>query len=205
MPSKYDTNPLDPDFPQKAKAAAEAEIATHGLNASDPHTRKFADANEEQTRRFAPADTSAYAAPQYTGQYVPAAAGFASADRSISRKVDKVGLPENLLTALPYVPLYIGVAASVLELLFVPRSESKVRFHAAQGLAIHIGILLVTSALSIIGNVASGARAGNAVFQIVMFVMLIIWTIKAWKGKPVHIESVDALTNWLDEKIKWKS
>ena len=25
--------------------------------------------------------------------------------------------------------------------------------------------------------------------------------IKAWRGKPVHIETVDSLTNWLDDKI----
>ena len=31
--------------------------------------------------------------------------------------------------------------------------------------------------------------------------MLIIFAIKAWKGKPVHIESLDDLTNWLEEKI----
>jgi hypothetical protein len=32
-------------------------------------------------------------------------------------------------------------------------------------------------------------------------IMLIAFAIKAWKGKPVHIETVDDLTNWLEEKI----
>jgi hypothetical protein len=35
--------------------------------------------------------------------------------------------------------------------------------------------------------------------------MLIIFTVKAWRGKPIHIESIDALTNWLEEKITLKS
>ena len=206
MPSKYDTNPLDPDFPEKAKVAAEAQ-ATQTLPNSGGETRQFAEASEEQTRRFSVAETSGYVAPSYAGQYVPAntfAPGFSGSDRSISRKVDKVGLPENVLTALPYIPLYIGMVSAVLMLLFVPKSEAKVRFHAAQGLAAHIGILAVTSILSIIGNITGVARAGNFIFQAAMFVMLIIWAIKAWKGKPVHIESVDALTNWLDEKISPK-
>ena len=97
------------------------------------------------------------------------------------------------------------MVAALLILLFVPKSEAKARFHAAQGLAAHIGILIVTSILSIVGNVTGVARAGNVIFQIVMTVMLIVWAIKAWKGRPVHIESVDSLTNWLEEKINVKN
>jgi uncharacterized membrane protein len=206
MPSKYDTNPLDPEFPAKAKAAAAAKAATHNLGDTGAETRQFAEAGEEQTRRFAPADTATYV-PPFTGQYVPAnyqAAGIAHVDESISRKVDKVGLPENILTASPYIPWYIGLVAGLLILLFVPKSEAKVRFHAAQGLAAHIGILIVTTILGIIGNVAGVANAGNFIFQLVMTIMLFIWAYKAWKGRPVHIESVDSLTNWLEEKIQPK-
>lgn len=206
MPTKYDTNPLDPDFPEKARAAAEAG-GTQTLPYTGAETRQFASApTEEQTRRFASPDMSGYT-PPYNGQYVPANyqhAGFVGADQSISRKVAKIGLPENILTALPYIPWYIGMVAGALILLIVPRSETKVRFHAAQGLALHIGILLVTTILSALGNVTGVARAGNLAFQIVMTILLIIWAIKGWKGKPVHIESVDSLTNWLDEKIHIK-
>jgi len=205
MATKYDTNPLDPDFPAKIKAEAEALAATQTLGYTGPETRQFAEPSEEQTRRFVPSDTSGYAQP-YTGQYVPAhyqTAGFA--DQSISRKVEKAGLPENVVTALPYIPLYIGIVASLLILLFVPKSEAKARFHAAQGLAIHIAILIVTSLLGVLGNITGVARAGSVIFQLAMTVMLIVWAIKAWKGKPVHIESVDGLTNWLEEKIAVKS
>lgn len=208
MPSKYDTNPLDPDFPEKVKAAAEAEVATQVLNSSASATRQFAESTEEQTRKFSPADTSGYSAPTYNGQYVPAnysGAGFAHLDQSITRKVDKVGLPENVLTAVPYIPWYIGMVAGLLILLLVPRSETKVRFHAAQGLAAHIGILIITSILGVIGNITNVANAGNMIFQILTTVMLFIWAYRAWKGRPVHIESVESLTNWLDDKISPKA
>ena len=123
-------------------------------------------------------------------------------NRSSSRKVDKVGLPENVLTAVPYIPWYLGMVAGLLILFLVPKNEAKVRFHAAQGLAAHIGILIVTTILGIIGNITDIAEAGNVIFQIVTSIMLVIFAIKAWKGKPVHIESVDSLTEWLEDKIK---
>lgn len=207
MPSKYDTNPLDPDFPEKVKAAAEAEVATRVLDKHGVETRQFAEPSEDQTRKFTQTNTSGYAAPPYTGQYVPSnysPAGFANFDQPISRKVDKVGLPENILTALPYIPWYIGLIAGLVILFLVPRTETKVRFHAAQGLAAHIGILIVTSILGVIGNITGIAEVGNLIFQILTTVMLFIWAFRAWKGRPVHIESVESLTNWLDDKISPK-
>lgn len=208
MPTKYDTNPLDPDFPEKARAAAANAQATQALPYTGAETRSFPPqaATEEQTQRFASNDFSSYSAP-YNGQYLPANyAGTSLADmnKTSSRKVDKIGLPENVLTAVPYIPWYLGMVAGLLILFLVPKSEAKVRFHAAQGLAAHIGILIVTTILGIIGNITDFVEVGNVIFQIVTSVMLIIWAFKAWKGKPVHIESVDALTNWLEEKIKPK-
>jgi hypothetical protein len=46
------------------------------------------------------------------------------------------------------------------------------------------------------------ANVGNWIFQMVTMIMLIIFAVKAWQGAPVHIESVDDLTEWLEEKIK---
>ena len=204
MPTKYDTNPLDPDFPEKVKAEAAAEVATRALPYSGVETRRFAGAapTEEQTRRFASQEFSAYQAP-YNGQYVPAnyqAAGLADMDKSSSRKVDKIGLPENVLTAVPYIP-YLGMVAGIILLLLLPKSETKVRFHAAQGMAAHIGILIVSMILGIIGGTTDFAEVGSFFFKLVTSIMLVVFAIKAWKGKPVHIESVDSLTNWLEEKI----
>lgn len=207
MPTKYDTNPLDPEFPAKVKAESETQ-ATQVLGYNGATTRQFPPTapTEEQTRRFAAADGAPYTAP-YTGQYVPTnyqPAAFAGVDQSRTRKVDQVGIPENILVALPYMPFSIGLIAGVLELLFVPKHETKVRFHAAQGLAAHVGILIIATILGIVGNVTNVANIGNGIFTAVTTVMLIIFTIKAWKGRPIHIEAIDDLTNWLEEKIKLK-
>ncbi len=208
MPTKYDTNPLDPEFPEKARAAAAESQATQMLGLDGKETRHFPPPapTEEQTRRFVSPDMPSYSDP-YNGQYVPTSyqtATFATADQTRKRNVDKVGLPENILIALPYMPFSIGLIAGVLELLFVPKHETKVRFYAAQGLAAHVGILIITTLLGIIGNFANMARVGGAIFTAVTTVFLIIFVIKAWKGRPIHIEAIDDLTNWLEEKIKLK-
>jgi uncharacterized membrane protein len=212
---KFDTNQLDPDFPQQVGAAAPApqtvpelrEQETSVLNGGNVQTRQFDEPalTEEQTRKFNEADFQSYQSP-YNGQQIPMnyqpppAPFFHTEDRS--RKVAKIGLPENILTALPYIPLFIGLVAGILELIFVPKSEAKVRFHAAQGVAAHIAIMVITAVLGAIGNVADLADVGNIVFKVVTTIMLIIFAIKAFQGKPIHIESVDDLTNWLEDKIK---
>jgi len=197
---KYDTNPLDPEFPAKAAAGE----ATQALPYKEPRTKQFRPPvqTEEQTRRF---DEGVNFASPYDGRYIPAEYRQATqfeADNSSTRKVERIGLPENILTAVPYIPWYLGMVAGLLILFLVPKSEAKVRFHAAQGLAAHIGILIVTTILGMIGKATDIADAGNAIFQIVTSIMLIVFAYKAWKGRPVHIESVDSLTEWLEEKIK---
>ncbi|HMT07620.1 MAG TPA: hypothetical protein PKA82_06420 [Pyrinomonadaceae bacterium] len=210
MATKYDTNPLDPEFPEKVRAQAEAAAATSSLHVTNAETQAFGAlptaATEERTRRFGEADFQAYQQPA-AGTYVPAAyspANFTTVDQSSSRKVEKLGIPENIAIALPYIPWYLGLIAGVVLLVMLPRSETKVRFHAAQGLAAHVGILLVTFILGAIGNATDVADIANGIFQLVTTIMLIVFAIKAWKGKPVHIESIEDLTNWFDEKIDSK-
>lgn len=202
MPTKYDTNPLDPEFPKKVR-----ETQTETVPNENRETVKFPqyDETEEPTRYHDKARFAEYES-RFNGAQPLSAHRTAPLDarQNSKRKVAKVGLPENILVALPYVPFYIGMVAGILELLFVPKSETKARFHAAQGLAAHIGILIVTTILGIIGNLPGLglADAGNAIFQLVTTILLIVFAVKAWKGKPVHIESVDSLTEWLEEKIK---
>jgi sulfite exporter TauE/SafE len=69
-------------------------------------------------------------------------------------------------------------------------------------LAAHLAILIVSAILGGVGNITDLANAGNIIFQIVTAIMLIIFAVKAWTGKPVHIEAVDDLTEWLENKIK---
>lgn len=202
--SKFDTNPLDPEFPEKVR-----EAQTNALPKNDFQTAEFprGSITEEETRKFNNQDFNSYQSP-YNGQNIPAnyqtAPLYGNMNRSSSRKVDKIGLPENVLTALPYIPWFVGLIAGLIILFIVPKSEAKVRFHAAQGLAAHIGILIVGAILSGLGNVTDFANIGNGIFQIVTMVMLIIFAVKAWQGKPVHIESVDDLTEWLEDKIQPK-
>jgi uncharacterized membrane protein len=202
MAKKYDTNPLDPEFPQKARQM-QAETLPHPNAETKPFV--FAAQTEEQTRKFGDADFSGYTSP-FDGQTAPA--NFYTSklnndeENASKRKVAKVGLPENILTALPYIPFYVGSIAAILILLFVPKSETKVRFHAAQGLAVHIGILIINSVLKGVGHATDLADLGNMIFSLATFAMLVVWTIKAWRGKPVHVESVDDLTEWLEDKIK---
>ena len=202
---KFDTNPLDPSFPERVQQEAE----TVSLPKNRFKTAEFAPASvtEEETRRFDENEFGNFQSP-YNGQNVPAnyqTRNLAGMNQSSNRKVSKVGLPENVLTALPYIPWFVGLIAGILILLFVPKSETKVRFHAAQGLAAHIGILLITSVLGIADNFVRFADTANAIFQIVTMVMLIIFAVKAWQGKPVHIEPVDDLTEWFEDKIKPKN
>lgn len=204
---KFDTNPLDPTFPERAQREAE----TVALPKNSYETAEFprASVTEEQTKRFTDQDFNQYQAP-FSGQNVPAnfnykTANLAGMNKSSSRKVDKIGLPENILTALPYIPWYVGMVASLIILFIVPKSETKVRFHAAQGLAAHLAILLVSAILGGVGNITDLANIGNGIFQLATMIIMLVFAIKAWRGKPVHIEWVDDLTEWLEDKIKPKN
>lgn len=207
MSKKYDTNPLDPDFPEKVKETETVVLPTS--NQKNGKTRKFADVvdTEEQTRKFDEAEFNSYNSTfgqegNYPANYQTSRLYTNTENNDSSRKVAKVGLPENILITLPYLPFSIGLIAGILELVFVPKSEAKVRFHAAQGLAAHLGIWLITAVLGIVDNFVPFAGEASGIFWIVTTVMLIIFAVKAWKGKPVHIESVDDLTNWLEDKVK---
>ncbi|HUR96601.1 MAG TPA: hypothetical protein VMZ26_00910 [Pyrinomonadaceae bacterium] len=200
MAKKFDTNPLDPEFPAKAKAAGAGNYEAPGKTpfSTSEYPTSPSSVTEEETRRFSDADFQAYAysAPQPVMPYQPH--NFADMNRASERKVAKTGVPEKWLIGLPYIPFYIGLVAGAILLLLIPKEEAKVRFHAAQGLAAHLGILIVTTFLGIIGGLA---EVGSIIFSISTMIMLIIFAIKAWKGKPVHIAAVDDLTNWLEEKI----
>lgn len=218
MPKKFDTNPLDPEFPAKARAAAAAGTApqttcgppqtAHGSPEtalqSPFRTAEFpampSSVTEEETRKFGEADFQAYwhNDRQPAGLYQSPA--MADMNRASSRTVSKVGLPEKWLIGLPYLPFSIGLVAGLILLLIIPKEENKVRFHAAQGLAAHVAILIVSAILGAIGGV-TGSNFGGFLFGAVTTVMLTIFAIKAWRGKPVHIAPIDDLTNWLEEKI----
>ena len=208
MPSKYDTNPLDPEFPEKAKAAAASE-ETKTLPYRGGETKQFpaqaAPAEEQKTRRFAEPEVQAYTSaysPPYDGQYVPVhyPQGSHTLEDQRKRRVGSIGLPENLVIAACYFPFYLGLVAGLVLLLLTPKNEPKVRFHAAQGLAAHAGILVVSWILSMVGGL-TGGNLGTGLFWIASLVTLIVFTVKAFRGSPIYIKPLEDLTNWLEEKV----
>lgn len=200
---KFDTNPLDPEFPQKAAEKQEAETVTR-LTAP---TQNFPNnvMTDEQTRKFEAAQYETYyQTPNYQPPTFYHQANLAEMNQPVNRKIDKLGLPENILLALPYLPWGIGLVAGLIELLIVPKTEPKTRFHAAQGLALNVGILMITTILGVLDKISDWVGLGSFVFAVTMTILSIIWAVKAYQGKPIHIESVDELTNWLEEKVKIK-
>ncbi len=205
MAKKFDTNPLDPSFPEKVR-----ETQTTALPTSNRGTQRFADPTEteEQTRKLDEASFGSFGNTfDQTGDssenYQPSKFYTDTSNKNKTHKIGSVSLPENVLMALPYIPIsIIGIAAALIELFFIPKSEPKIRYHAAQGLAAHIGILIVTSILGFASIGSDLADTASDIFWLVTAIMLIIFAFKAWKGKPIHIETVESLTDWLEEKIK---
>jgi uncharacterized membrane protein len=118
-----------------------------------------------------------------------------------SEKVAGLGIPERWAVILPYMPFYLAILAAVVELFLVPRTETRVRYHAAQGMALQIGITAISTLLTFAG-IFSGRFTGAGVFHAASTVFLIIAMIRVWKGKPLHIPPLDEPTKWLNEKIK---
>jgi uncharacterized membrane protein len=117
-----------------------------------------------------------------------------------THKVAGVNIPEKWANALPYFPFYIGLVASIVELLLVPRSEGRTRFHAAQGFSLQVAILLIGAVFSAISAITD-SRIGSGLFGTAAFIFLIVSTVRVYKGKSHHISILDDATNWVNEKI----
>ncbi|MDT7780173.1 MAG: hypothetical protein QOC99_2685 [Acidobacteriota bacterium] len=224
--SKYDTDPLDPDFVRRTDEA----LGRTGSVPQSDETAPFrpAPGTEEQTRRLddqmADSYPSVFVPPAYqpprpqptpfttfgagTGQppahIAPPPAGpstpYQPYARPSTRPVTRLGIPENFATILPYFPFYIGLVAAIVELALVPRNETRTRFHAAQGLALQIAIIAGTLLFQIIGAI-TGSGVGGKLFWLAQFVFLIVSALRVWKGKPHHIAPLDEATRWLNERI----
>lgn len=225
--SKYDTDPLDPDFVRRTE---EMLGRTGGVPPSDetqPFVRDLV--TEDQTRRFGEEMSDsypsmfippAYTPPQQQQQHPftsfgvganqppapvqpiphgPSSPYQQNAAPTSSRLVTRLGVPENIANVLPYAP-YIGLVTAIIELVVVPRNETRTRFHAAQGLALHLAIL-VGSLLFGIAEAITDKGFGGKMFKLATFVFLIISMVRVWKGKPLHIAPLDDATRWLNERV----
>jgi uncharacterized membrane protein len=228
---KYNTNPLDQEYAREAddvwgatKSLEQQQTealkgATRDVerNANDS-VRGYADPTEAPTRRIdMPSLSSDYPSvfipptpqqppPPMTNAYTPPpnspmGGAYASSLKPSSRLVAGLNLPEKFALVLPYVPFYIGIIAAIIELFIVPRNEIRARFHAAQGLALHLVILLITFAFKFIGMFAGGSF-GSVLFSVAAFVFLIVSMIRVWKGEAHHIAPLDDATRWLNERIE---
>jgi uncharacterized membrane protein len=227
--SKYDTDPLDPDFVRRTEEfrGATGEAAPERDEQQPPRERPFA---EDPTRRFDEQMSAsypsvfvppAYQPPQQPQPYTTFGAGPDSspppeagappppgpstpynpaAAGPSTRPVTKLGIPENIATVLPYAPFYIGLVASVIELLIVPRNETRTRFHAAQGLALQLVILAGTFIFGVIEAVTDSGLGGT-LFWLASFIFLVVSMFRVWEGKPHHIAPLDEGTRLLNERF----
>lgn len=238
--SKYDTNPLDQDYARRtddvwgARGGRQPQSPTEDITgvtrniARTENERARADENAEApTRRieqplsasypsvFIPPQQhaqppAAYGAP---GMHAPVAASVAATmgPPSSSRTVPGINLPENVTMILPYLPFYIGAILGGIELFLVPRSEPRTRFHAAQGLALHLSILVIGFLLRLASNLVSSTMGGvasvligvaSALFSLAAIIFLIVTIIRVWKGDELRIAPLEDATKWLNEKIE---
>ena len=209
MAKKFDTNPLDPEFPEKV---LEAERMVQGKTQHNQNgkTQKFSNTfeTEDQTRKLNETEFNSFQSDfgnkaNQPSNYQPKPLHTDNnVDANKPLNIGSISLPENILLALPYIPFMIGLVAGIIELIFIPKNEPKVRFHAAQGLAAHLGVLIVTTILGFASMFTDLANTASGIFSLVTTIMLIVFAVKAWQGKPIHIESVEELTDWLEDKIK---
>ncbi len=119
-----------------------------------------------------------------------------------SRIVAGINLPEKFALVLPYAPFYVGIVAALIELLLVPRRETRVRFHAAQGLALHAAILAISWALTFVGFIARGGRVGATLFSVAAFVFLVVSMLRVWKGEDHRLAPLADATKWLNARLE---
>lgn len=218
--SKYDTNPLDRDVERKAEeewgegdggpTTNQVGRATRSVGQSANENARQNVYSEAPTRRYdnPPLDApypSVFVPPTYSppAHYQPGQGIYKAPVTSAptSRGVPGIGLSEKWAVALPYAPLYIGLVVSLLELFLVPRKEVKVRFHAAQALALHIAILIVHTVFGAIGAITD-STLGGTLFKLAAFVFLVISMIRVSKGEPHRIAPLSEPAQWFNEHIE---
>ncbi|HEY6227636.1 MAG TPA: hypothetical protein VI282_10990 [Verrucomicrobiae bacterium] len=220
--TKYDTNPLDDKVGERARESFSSPTeevrrdTTRDIDAEAP-TRRIDDKMTSYPSVFVPPQPRE--APTYQPPRMSSAEIYQpppTAPPNIYQpppmpvifkpglnKVAGLGIPERWASLLPYIPGYIGAVAAVIELLLVPRMETRTRFHASQGLALQITILILSGAFGLF-SLISGSSFGGGMFRFAAFVFLIVSMIRAFKGRPHHIAPLDSPRQWLEEKIKPK-
>ena len=221
--SKYDTNPLDPDVERKAEdvwgdlggVTQQVGGTTQQVSNEPPRPQNVEDArknvySEAPTRRYDnPPLEAPYPSIFVPPTYAPPPAPYQSrqdiyqapATAPSSRPIPGIGISEKWASMLPYAPFSIGLVVSLLELFLVPRSEGKVRYHASQGVALHIAILIVQTIFSVI-SMLTGSTLGGTLFKVAAFAFLIISMIRVGKGEPHQITPLAEPAQWFNKHIE---
>ena len=137
-----------------------------------------------------------YQQPQQQQNPYQAPMGFSHPERPVVG----IGVPEKWALMLAYAP-YVGIVVSLLELFLVPRKEVKVRYHAAQALALHIAFMVIGaifSGISLIG----GGDLGKVLFNVASTIFLVISMIRVWRGEPHGITPLADPAKWFNEHIE---
>ena len=223
--SKYDTNPLDPDVERKAEESwggnptqqvggATRQVGQSGQPAGPSNNANDARQNaysEAPTRRYdsPPLETSypsvfvppTYAPPaQYQQTAPPPPYHSPVTNPPSSRPVIGLGIPEKWAVLLVYAP-WIGLVASLVELFLVSRREMRVRFHAAQALALHIAFLVISTIFGVVATV-SGSDLGGVLFKLATTIFLIISMVRVWRGEPHRIAPLAEPAQWFNDHIE---
>jgi uncharacterized membrane protein len=217
--SKYDTNPLDENEvrkteevwgqPGSGQTTRDVRGATREIGASANESARSNIYSEAPTRRY---DTpsvdapyqSVFVPPTYSppAPYQPTVAAHAPlTQKPTSRTVAGAGMPEKWAMVLPYAPFYIGVVVSLIVLFLTPREEVRVRFHASQGLALHLAILVVQTLFGILAAITDNSIGGK-LFGVAALIFLVVSMLRVWKGEPHHIAPVNEFTQWFNQHIK---
>jgi len=218
--SKYDTNPLDENEVRKTeKIWGQPGVTGPSTQDVKGATREISPAANESARSniYSEAPTRSFDTPQidspYQSVFVPPtyspptpyhpalAPNLPVKQKPTSRSVAGIGLPEKWAMILPYAPFYIGVVPSLIELFLAPRTEVRVRFHASQGLALHLAILVVQTLFGLVA-VITGNSVGGKLFGLAALIFLLISMRRVWKGEPHHIAPVNDFTQWFNDHIK---
>ncbi len=132
----------------------------------------------------------------------------AAAEPPTSRPVANLNMPENAVLMLPYLPFpFVGAVVAAVLLYLIPRSEPRARFHASQGMALHLIVLAVSIVTGIVEDLLSGPplmmlKIASAGFSVLAFIFFIVSMIRVYKGEPHVVPPVGQLTRWLNEKIE---
>jgi uncharacterized membrane protein len=259
--TKYDTNPLDPDFVRRTEEVRAATSDVRKAGATEEQTRRIdsgGDVDREAPTRYYPQPSQPGSQSPYNSQphssqpqvnsqpqansqtqyddagqtsypsvFIPptyqppqnyqpptphaAAAPFPYKQAPTSRTLPGIGIPENLAMILPYLPFpLVGAVPGVVELLLMPRTETRARFHAAQGLALHLAVLIIGAIFSTADGIISGLlhgplpfmlRLASTLFTTAATIFFIISMIRVWKGEPHVVAPLAEATRLLDEKL----